>query len=195
MRKLKLQMQVTVNGFVARPDGTQDFMQEGWDAELLDAAWDIARTIDLIIMGRKMAFDFAPYWQKVAEDPKNDMYEGGKLMVDTPKKVFSKTLDKTFPASEGWKNVEIESGDLVKAVNALKQQPGKDMMVYGGASFVTALLRNKLVDEVYLFVNPVAIEKGMSIFNAGDLHLKLVETRAFGCGVTLLKYLPAYVNK
>src|SRR2546428_13877282 len=80
-------------------------------------------------------------------------------MVDTPKVVFSKTLTRV----EG-KNVRVESGDLVHAVTRLKEQRGKDIVVYGGATFVSALVEHDLIDELNTFVNPVAIGRGMRIF-------------------------------
>src|SRR2546430_7031810 len=80
-------------------------------------------------------------------------------MVNTPKVVFSKTLTRI----EG-KNVRVESGELVQAVNQLKGQRGKDIVVYGGATFVSELIEHDLIDEFNIFVNPVAIGRGMRIF-------------------------------
>ena len=81
-------------------------------------------------------------------------------------------------------------GDLVEEVTALKQQPGGDIMVYGGSNFVTNLIKHGLIDEFYLFVNPTAIGHGMPIFQGLEQKqdLKLVEAKAFECGITVLSY-------
>ena len=82
-------------------------------------------------------------------------------MVGIPKVVFSKTLQHV----EG-KNVRVENGDLADAVEQLKSRPGKDVIVYGGATFVSSLIEHGLIDEMNLFVNSVAIGSGMQVFKA-----------------------------
>src|SRR5206468_7386618 len=89
-------------------------------------------------------------------------------MVGLPKVVFSKTLKHI----EG-KNVRVENGDLVDAVKQLKGRPGKDIVVYGGATIVSSLIEHGLIDEMKLFVNPVAIRSGMRVFK-GKTPLELV---------------------
>jgi len=96
-----------------------------------------------------------------------------KIFVDTPKIVFSRTT-----TGVNGQNVKVENGDLVEAVNKLKNQSGKNIIVYGGANFVSNLLKNKLVDDLYLFVNPVAIGEGLKIFRE-KTKLKLVQSTSF----------------
>ena len=95
------------------------------------------------------------------------------------------TLDKSE-----WENTAIATGDLADGVSKLKNQDGKDIIVYGGANFVSNLIRQGLIDEYYLFVNPVALGSGMTIFNNVDnrLNLNLVEAKDFSCGIALLHY-------
>ncbi|MEO1052086.1 MAG: dihydrofolate reductase family protein [Bacteroidota bacterium] len=88
-----------------------------------------------------------------------------------------------------WSNTTLVSGDLTKEVSSLKKQMGKDIIVYGGGEFVSSLISANLIDEYYLFVNPVALGGGMSIFKQRT-NLQLAESIAFDCGITLLKYLP-----
>ena len=72
-----------------------------------------------------------------------------KKMIETPKIVFTKTLTKS-----NWINTEIAAGDFKDEITKLKSQDGKDLLVYGGASFDSSLIKEKLIDEFYLFVNP-----------------------------------------
>ena len=79
------------------------------------------------------------------------------------------------------------------AIHKLKGQPGGDIVVYGGVGFVSGLVRHGLIDEYHFFINPIAISKGMSIFNglAQDLRLKLVDAKAYTCGISVLMYRPS----
>jgi dihydrofolate reductase len=105
-------------------------------------------------------------------------------MVNTPKIVFSRTIS----SIEG-KNVRVENGPLVDAVNQLKSQSGKDIIVYGGASFVASLIEHSLIDELNLFVNPIAIAEGLRIFGART-PLKLAESIAYDSGIVVNTYTP-----
>src|SRR5216117_3834901 len=107
-----------------------------------------------------------------------------RRMVDTPKVVFSKTLTRV----EG-KNVRVETGDLVQAIKQLKAQRGKDIVVYGGATFVSALIEHDLIDEFNIFVNPVAIGRGMRIFNDRKT-LRSTGSTAYPSGVVNNTYQP-----
>jgi len=83
----------------------------------------------------------------------------------------------------------VENGDLVTAVNELKSQSGKDLLVYGGASFVAALIENRLIDELSLFVNPIAIHEGLRIFTS-RAPLQLVDSVAYSTGKVVNTYKP-----
>src|SRR3989449_6214013 len=134
MRKLKLQVQMTVDGFVAGPEGQLDWMTRDLDEGVLARITQLTDTSDTILLGRKMTVGFINYWEAV--QPQSPEYFFARKMVDTPKVVFSKTLTRV-----AGKNVRVESGDLVEAVTQLKEQRGKDIVVYGGATFESALDR------------------------------------------------------
>jgi dihydrofolate reductase len=107
-------------------------------------------------------------------------------MIETPKVVFTKTLNKST-----WVNTEIATGDLTDEINKLKRQDGgKDIIVYGGASFDSSLIKAGLIDEFHLFVNPAAIGNGMTIFKDLNEMQKfiLVKSLAFDCRIVLLHY-------
>jgi dihydrofolate reductase len=91
-----------------------------------------------------------------------------------------------------WPNTSVATGDIVAEVNKLKQQPGKDLIVYGGSSFVSALIKEGLIDEYHLFVNPVALGKGDGIFGRLDSfrQLKLTDSQVYNSGIVRLQYEP-----
>jgi dihydrofolate reductase len=187
MRKLKLQMQLTLDGYVAGPNGEMDWMTFNWDDDLKNYVTQITEPIDCIVLGRRLAEGFIPHWANVAANPDNPDVAAGKKFTDTHKVVFTKTLEQSR-----WDNTVLAKGNLKEEINALKKQEGKVMMAYGGASFVSSLIRENLIDEYHLFINPAAIGKGMSIFSnvASRLKLQLVKASSFECGIVVLCYKP-----
>ena len=142
-------------------------------------------TLDCIVLGHKLAAGFIPHWAGVAADPAHPEHTAGIKFTATPKVVFTKTLDQS-----PWENTVLATGDLADEINALKAQPGQDIIAYGGATFVASLIRHGLIDEYYLFVNPAAIGKGMAIFSEldGKQELTLVDATPFSCGIVVLHY-------
>jgi dihydrofolate reductase len=190
MRKLKLQMQVTVDGFVAGPQGQLDWMARiEQDEKLLAFINHLTDTSDTILLGRKMTEGFVRYWEHVLAQPEGPESSFARKMVDTPKVVFSKTVKRI----EG-RNVRVENGDLVEAVTGLKQQSGKDLIVYGGASFVSSLAGAGLIDEYHLFVNPVAIGDGLRAFHDRS-PLQLLSSTAHRSGVVVNSYVPVRARR
>jgi dihydrofolate reductase len=182
MRKLKLQMQITVDGFVAGPQGQLDWMTWEMDEKLIGFINHLTDTSDTILMGRKMADGFVKYWEGVKPD--SPEYEFAQKMIDIPKIVFSRTVKKI----DG-RNVRVENRPLAAAVNQLKNASGKDIVVYGGATFVGSLIENRLIDELNLFVNPIAIGEGMRIFKART-PLTLKSSTAYASGIVVNTYNP-----
>lgn len=188
LRKLKLQVQMSIDGYIAGPNGEMDWMIWNWDDKLKEYVNELTESIDSIILGRKMTEGFISYWSDVMTKPDDPGYAFAKKMIETPKVVFTKTLNK----SEWGANTDIATGDLTDEINKLKRQNGKDIIVYGGASFDSSLIKAGLIDEFHLFVNPAAIGNGMTIFK--DLNemqkFTLVKSIAFDCGIVLLHYEP-----
>jgi dihydrofolate reductase len=186
MRKLKLQVQTSIDGFIAGPNGEMDWMSHQWSDDLNTFVTDLTATVDGILLGRKLAEGFIPYWTAAYNSP--EPAPGAQTFVETPKVVFSKTL-KTSP----WDNTVVENGDLKEAVNALKNKSGGDLIAYGGGTFVSSLIRENLVDELNLFINPAVLGKGMPIFQEvnGLQTYKLAMARTFDCGIVVLTYQPA----
>ena len=184
MRKLKLQVQMTLDGYVAGPNGEMDWMIFNWDDKLNNYVRELSEPVDCIVLGRKLAQGFIPYW---ASKPEAEEASGVDKMNNTPKVVFTRTLDKS-----DWDNTVVAKGDLVDETTKLKKQSGKDIIVYGGATFVNALFKEELIDEFHLFINPVIIGSGMTIFNGleNKQYFTLVESTAFDCGIVVLHYVP-----
>jgi dihydrofolate reductase len=187
MRKLKLQVQMTVDGFISGQNGEMDWMCFSWTDDIINYVREITEPVDTIILGRKLAEGFIPHWENVVQDPSNPEYEGGVKYTSTPKIVFTKTMSKSI-----WNNTEIANGDLVQEITNLKNKEGKDIIAYGGGEFVSALIKNKLIDELHLFVNPSAIGNGMPIFKELDAMQKftVLSVKHFECGIITLIYKP-----
>ena len=183
MRKLKLQMQVSIDGFVAGPDGQLDWLTWTWDNPLMEFVSDLTKSVDTILMGRKMADGFMRHWEAAVNNPEDPSQSFARLMVDYPKIIFSKT-NQTVTGL----NASMATHPLAEEVNALKQQPGKDIIVYGGAGFVSSLIENNLIDELHLFLNPTAIGEGMRIFS-GHTPLQLDSSVKYDCGIVVNKYV------
>src|SRR3954452_19698729 len=184
MRKLKLQMQISVDGYVAGPNGELDWMTWNLDEKLLQFINDLTDSSDTILLGRKMTDGFVNYWENVVNNqPDSPEYLFARKMVDTPKVVFSKTLD-----SSKWNNTTLAKGDLADEIANLKSQNGKDIIVYGGADFVSSLIKGGHIDEFNFFVHPVMINKGMRIFDLLDKRqkLSLIDAKPYENGVVVL---------
>lgn len=185
MRKLILQMQTTLDGFVSTgPNDEQAWVT--WDLESIRPhVLELLDSCDTILIGRKLAVDYIPYWQKTFTNHHDPMHDIATRIVNAKKIVFSKTL-----SSAKWDNTVIENGDLTAAVKALKQQDGKDIVVYGGSSFVSALIKEDLIDEFEFYINPVAIGKGEGVFNQidGFRKLKLKRSDAYNSGILYAVY-------
>ena len=181
MRKLKLQVQMTVDGYIAGINGEMDWTARNWDDELKKYVGRITEPVDCIILGRKLAQGFIPHWASHPEE------EGADKFNNTKKVVFTKMLEKSE-----WDNTVLAKGDLGEEITKLKKQDGNDIIAYGGATFVSALIKHGLIDEFHLFINPTAIGNGMSIFKELDnkQNLVLVKSTSFDCGIVVLNYEP-----
>jgi len=192
MTKLILEMQLSVDGFMAGPEGQTDWMvwnwgpEWTWDKELQAFHTGLTKTAGHILISRQMAEEgFIAHWRETAS--RNDEQAAfAKHIAGTPKTIISTTLsmDKGIPG--GWDNVSIAK-QLLPALNMLKKEVKGNIMVYGGAKLVSSLLEQGLIDELYLLINPIAIARGLSVFTGPqDFHLK--EAKGFSPGITMLHY-------
>ncbi len=194
MRKLKLQIQTSIDGYIADVNGKTDWMvwnwgpEWTWDHQLRNYFNDLKASIDCVLLSRKMAVEgFIHHWAEIAKDSNNPQSGFAKNITKAKKIVFTKTLSKSE-----WPNTELATGDLVTEINQLKNQSGKDIIVYGGAAFVSALIQAGLIDEYHLFVNPTILGNGKAIFRSLEdkQNLSLVKSISFECDVAVLCYRP-----
>ena len=178
MRQVVLQMGVTLDGYVAGPDGDGDWGLPAEDPEV--RAWKVAslRQVGTHIMGRVTYEQMAAYWPTSTGDY-------AAFMNDLPKVVFSKTLP-----TAGWATCRIARGDLTEEIAALKSEPGGEIFAHGGAAFVQALSRLGLIDEYRLVIHPVALGNGLPLFSdlAKPLRLDLAEAKNFPGGTVIHVY-------
>ncbi|MBK8699458.1 MAG: dihydrofolate reductase family protein [Saprospiraceae bacterium] len=184
-RKLKLQVQMSMDGFIAGPNGEMDWLTFNWSEDLKNYVTELTASMDTILLGKNLAMGFIPHWQQVAASPENPEHDAGLIFTNTPKVVFTKKMDES-----PWPNTVLAKGDLAAEVNAIKAQDGRDMMVYGGGSFVSSLIREKLIDELHLFVNPAVLGSGMPIFQqVGEKQAyRLLNVKPCACGIVVLTY-------
>jgi dihydrofolate reductase len=185
MRKLKLQMQITLDGFNSTgPNDEQQWVT--WDLEgIRQYVIDLLDTSDTILIGRKLAVDYIPYWQDTFTKPEDPMHDFAVRIVNAKKVVFTKTLENSV-----WEKTELAKGELKDEVEKLKKQDGKDIIVYGGSSFVSSLIKEGLIDEFHFFLNPIAIGKGVSAFQELESWqpLKLKNSITCSSGLLILHY-------
>ncbi|MGW7052534.1 dihydrofolate reductase family protein [Streptomyces sp. NPDC054887] len=184
MRKFKLQVQMTVDGYMAGPNGEMDWMTFPWTDDINAYIGALTDPVDCIVLGRKLAEGFIPAW---AAGPEGEDQASIDKMNNTHKVVISNTLTES-----PWENAVVAGGDLAETVNKLKAQPGGDIIAYGGGTLVSNLIAEELLDELHLFVNPTAIGAGMPVFANRDGYqkLRLVTARPFDCGITALHFEP-----
>ena len=95
MRKLKLQVQLSVDSYIAGPNGEMDWMIWNWDDKLKKYVFELTDSVETIILGRKMTDGFVSYWSALMNKRDDPFYEFAKKMIQTPKVVFTKTLKKS----------------------------------------------------------------------------------------------------
>jgi dihydrofolate reductase len=192
IRRVKLQIQLTIDGFVCGPNGEMDWMVWEWDEVLKRYTAELTNSVDTFLMGRATGEGMAVYWPTVGSNPESS--EEDKWMAERlnsfPKVVFSRTITHIH-----WNNARV-ANDIVAEVKELKKEPGKDIMIYGGADIVSSFIRENLIDEYHLYVNPVAIGKGKAIFDKvnDNLKLNLEKTIVSTTGIVVHQYVPQKEN-
>lgn len=194
MKKLILQMQMSVDGFVgANEDHHWQLWEWGdnsaWDDELKRDFNAVFVGIDTILLSRKMADEgYLTHWGNAAKKfPSDPFYAFAQRIVDAQKVVLSDRLK-----ASRWERATVASGDLPREVKALKAGEGGDMAVFGGAGFASALIAAGLVDELQLFINPAVLGAGRRIFDQGGFRaLRLLGSKAYACGMVVNRYAPA----
>ena len=184
MRKITAGLFISLDGVVEAPDQWHfPYFNEEMGAAV-DATLGAA---DTVLLGRKTYDSFAGAWPERETAGEEDaglakaLGDARKIVVSNQKLEFT------------WRNSEQLKGDLVEAITALKNEPGSNIALSGSVSVVRQLLAAGLLDELHLLVHPIAVRKGMRLFDEGEtpIPLRLISSETFRTGVLNLVYGPA----
>lgn len=186
MRRLILDNIISLDGYYTTPKNEIDWFD--FDQGEIEWSKEILRRVDAMLYGRVTYQEFSEYWPKATPRPDGFDPEIIGQLNGTMKVVFSRTLKET-----PWGPAVLVREDPVQAVTKLKQGPGKDMVVVGSGTLVSALVRSGLVDEYRIRVRPWILGAGKPLFvdNNARHPLKLISARTFNNGVVALHYEPA----
>ena len=173
-RKLIVFNMLSLDGFFAGTKGELDWHHV--DEEFNEFAIAQLHSMDILLFGRKTYELMASYWTTMGALTDDPIVAG--LMNTFPKIVFSKTLN-----NAEWNNTKLVKGNIEEETLSLKAQPGKDIIVLGSGSIVSALAEKGLIDEYRIMINPVVLGEGKPLFNqTGRLDLELINTKVFKSG-------------
>jgi len=181
MRRLIMWNMVTLDGLF---EGTKswdiDWHEYVWGEELEQLSIEQLKSADMLLFGRVTYQGMASYWPSATG-------EVADFMNSIPKVVFSRTLDKA-----DWSNTRLVNTNAQDEVAKLKQQPGKDLLIFGSGDLSSSLMRNGLIDEYRLGMTPVVLGGGNALFkpSPGRLRMKLLEARPLKSGCVILRYEP-----
>ena len=197
MRRIVMFNRVSADGFFAAADGNLDWIVR--DAEVDRHGASGIPSTDTVILGRRTYEQFASFWPYVLDAPEPvdphgasraspELRAFARALTDMTKLVFSATLKDVT-----WKNSRLQREIDPRAIEAMKQQPGKDMIIFGSGSIVTQLTRHGLIDEYQLVVNQVLLGSGQLLLGglSRTAALELLEARRFPSGNVMLRYARA----
>src|SRR4029077_1039813 len=187
MRRIIVFMSVTLDGVMQAPGRADEdvrggFAHGGWAAPHADpdmgrAAGESMATTGAILLGRRTYEDFYSVWPSRADNPYTE------VLNNTLKYVASTTLEEPLP----WMNSKLLAGSAEEQVAALREQPGKDIVILGSGVLLQSLLRHNFVDELMLTINPITLGTGRRLFaeGGGPATLRLVDSKTTRKGVIL----------
>ncbi|MEO6490200.1 MAG: dihydrofolate reductase family protein [Ferruginibacter sp.] len=186
MRKIISFMHISLDGFVAGLNGEMRWIKV--DEEIFDHVGKRIGEGDTALYGRVTYQMMENYWPTAGSKPqasKHDI-EHSKWYKDVHKVVLSKTMNEA-----GFTNTKLISEDLSDTINEIKQQPGKDILIFGSPTATHSLMQLNLIDGYWLFVNPIILGRGIPLFAdiKETIKLQLLTSRQFTSGVTELNYI------
>ncbi|MCX6169792.1 MAG: dihydrofolate reductase family protein [Ignavibacteriales bacterium] len=183
MRKLFWFNLVTLDGYFEGPNREIDW--HNVDEEFNELAIEQLKSLDLLLFGRVTYELMASYWP--TETAMRDDPIVADKMNSISKIVFSKTLEKAE-----WENTKLIRWNVEEEISILKQEPGKDIAIFGSAELVSTFTQKSLIDEYRIMVNPVVLGNGNPLFKGFNqkFHLKLINSKTFNSGNVLLYYKP-----
>lgn len=184
MRKIIVSNLASLDGFVEGANRELDWHTV--DEEFFAYARDLLASVDTLLFGRVTYQMMESFWTTASDE---DPFITEK-MNSLPKLVFSRTL-KSAPWGK-WNNARLITGDVGAEMTKIKQQPGRDMVIFGSAGLISSLAPLGLIDDYRVFVNPVILGRGNLLFKGipERIKLKLLKTREFKSGMVMLSYRP-----
>ncbi|POY38307.1 dihydrofolate reductase [Solitalea longa] len=190
MRKLISFMHISLDGYVAGPNGEINWVKV--DEEIFDYVGKRISEGDTALYGRATYQMMEDYWPTAAEKPNPTKHtiEHSKWYSKVHKVVLSKTMNPDNFREGCLSNTEIISDNLVDRINNIKQQAGSEILLFGSPSAAHSLIQLNLIDGYWLFVNPIILGRGIPLFTDinDKIKLNLLNTHQFTSGVTELNY-------
>jgi dihydrofolate reductase len=186
MRKIISFMHISLDGFVAGPNGEMDWIKA--DQEIFDYVGKRIVEGDTSLYGRVTYEMMESYWPTAGDKPTATKHEieHSKWYSKVHKVVLSKTME-----NSDLNNTTIISGNISDRINEIKQQAGEDILLFGSPTATHALIQQNLIDGYWLFVNPIILGEGIPLFTdiKNKIKLNLLNTRQFACGVIEVNYI------
>jgi dihydrofolate reductase len=178
-------MHVSLDGFVAAPNGEMDWIR--FDEELANDVAELTASADTALFGRVTYEMMASYWPTAADQPgatKHDI-DHARWVNRAAKLVFSRTLERAE-----WENTQIVRDNIPAEIAKLKAQPGKNLLMIASAATAHTFMQNGLIDEYCINVNPVVLGGGLPLFAdlTKRIELNLMSAKSYSCGVVGLHY-------
>jgi len=189
VRKIITTTWVTLDGFIAGPNGEMDWVGEIYDEAMGLYESELISSADTLLLGRVTYQSFAGSWPHVPDNPNvsENEKEYARRLNAMRKIVFSRTLE-----SVEWNNSTLRKEVVPEEIEQLKQEQGRDMLIYGSASIIQTLTNHGLIDEYQVLVHPLILGGGKPLFQ--DIHhqvkLKLVNSKTHPSGVVVQFYQP-----
>lgn len=184
MRKLVLFMHVSLDGYASDSDGGLGWIP--YNEELEKYAEEVVAEVGVPVYGRTTYRMMESYWPTMLDDPnasKHDI-DHATWLQDVQKVVISGTMDKVE-----WNNTTLIKDNIAEQIKALKEQPGKDLVIFGSPGAAKTLLELGLIDEFLLTICPVVLGEGKSVFEGSEkIKLKLLSSRTFASGIISARY-------
>jgi dihydrofolate reductase len=185
MRNVVWLMHVSLDGFVAGPNGDIDWVR--FDDDLVEDVQALVDSADTALFGRVTYQLMESYWPTAASSPtatKHDL-DHARWLNPAPKIVFSRTLKNVH-----WQNARIVKDHIGEEIARMKKQPGKNLILFASPTLGSTFMNLNLIDEYFFNINPIVLGKGKPLFRDQNetRRLKLLESKTYKNGVVSLRY-------